>query len=87
MEFLIKDDVTSFLENSDLLSKVKYGFQRGRSCLTNLLEAFESWTNALDDGFGVDIVYLDYRKTFDTVSHNKLIEQLQYYGICGRLLV
>jgi len=39
----------------------------GRSCLTNLLETLESWTRILDNGFGIDVIYLDYRKAFDTV--------------------
>ena len=39
----------------------------GKSCLTNLLESLECWTKALDDGYGLDIIYLDYRKAFDSV--------------------
>ena len=38
---------------------------------------------ALDKGLGVDVLFLDYRKAFDTVAHKKLIEKLQEYrGIC-----
>jgi len=33
---------------------------KGRSCLTILLETFESWTHALDEGHGIDVIYLDY---------------------------
>jgi len=29
------------------------------------LETFEAWTSALDEGFGIDVIYLDYRKAFD----------------------
>ena len=49
-------------------------FLHGRSCLTNLLEAFEEWTKALDDGYGIDVIYLDYRKAFDSVPHKKRAE-------------
>ena len=30
----------------------------------------------MDEGYGVDIIYLDYRKAFDSVNHAKLIEKL-----------
>jgi len=51
------------------ISSSQHGFVSGRSCLTNLLEAFESWTHLLDEGHGVDVIFLDYRKAFDTVPH------------------
>ena len=58
----------------------------GKSCLANLLESLECWTQALDDGYGLDIIYLDYRKAFDTsVPHKRLIEKLKTYGITGSL--
>ena len=46
----------------------------------------ENWTKALDEGFGLDIVYLDYRKALDCVSHRRLIEKLKGFGINGKLL-
>jgi len=59
---------------------------RGRSCLTNLLEAFENWTELLDEGHGIDIIYLDYRKAFDTVPHKRLLSKVQQAGIGGKVL-
>jgi len=46
----------------------------------------ESWTQALIEGFGIDVLYLDYRKAFDSVPHKRLLEQLKSYGISGKLL-
>jgi len=54
--------------------------RRGRSCLTNLLETLESWTQALDDGYGLDVIFLDYQKAFDSVPHQRLLEKLNEFG-------
>jgi len=42
-----------------------------------LLTAFEYWTEWLDRGYGIDIVYLNYKKAFDSVDHVKLVKKLQ----------
>ena len=50
MESIIRDDTISFLEASKKLNSYQDGFTRKRSCLTNLLESLEAWTQALDEG-------------------------------------
>ena len=57
-----------------------------RSYLTNLLEAFEAWTRLLDKGHGIDIIFMDYRKAFDTVPHSRLLVKLVQLGITRKLL-
>lgn len=86
METLIKRAITSHLDSKQLLSVHQHGFQTGRSCLTNLLEAFEIWTRALDDGNQVDCIYLDFAKAFDSVPFERLILKLKAYGINGKLV-
>jgi len=86
LESIIKDKLMRFLESNDLVCKEQHGFRSGRSCLTNLLETFENWTKALDEGYGLDVVYLDYRKAFDSVPHRRLIKTLKSFGTNGKLL-
>ena len=86
LESLIRHSLTAFLEEQSFLSKKKHAFIRGRSCLTNLLECFESWTGALDEGFGVDVLYLDYKKAFDSVPIKRLQEKLEMNGLNDKLL-
>jgi Reverse transcriptase (RNA-dependent DNA polymerase) len=81
MESVIKRVLTEFANDNHLAMDCQHGFRRVRSCLTNLLESFELWTEALDCGYSLDILYLDYRKAFDTVLHCRLILKLQSYGI------
>lgn len=86
MESIIKDRMKQFLDSNGVISDAQHGFMQGRSCLTNLLETLENWTKALDEGYGIDVLYLDYRKAFDSVPIQRLIEKLKVYGITGNLL-
>ena len=86
MESLVKEALLKHLNQHNMISEYQHGFTEGRSCLTNLLESLECWTKALDEGYGVDVLYLDYRKAFDSVPHNRLLQKLATYGICGRAL-
>ena len=86
IEQVMKKQITDFLEGKGFYSKHQHGFRTGRSCLTNLLETFESWTQYLDEGYGVDVVYLDYRKAFDSVPHEGLIEKLKTAGFGPELV-
>ena len=40
----------------------------------------------LEEGDPVDVIYLDCKKAFDTVTHKRLLAKLQAYGISGKIL-
>jgi len=63
------------------LSVHQHGFMKGRSCITNLLSVFEISTKWIDDGYGIDIIDLDYKKAFDSVSHVKLIQKMHAMNV------
>ena len=86
LESIVKEQMISFLDSNNTITEHQHGFTRGRSCLTNLLEVFEHWTRSLDEGYGIDVIYLDYRKAFDTVPHHRLIYKLQLLVFQGKLL-
>ena len=86
LESIIKHQMTTFLDSNSIITNKQHGFVSGRSCLTNLLEVFEDWTRSLDEGYGIDVIYLDYKKAFDTVPHQRLIQKLQCLGFGGNLL-
>ena len=56
----------------------------GRSTTLQLLRAMDDWTEALDKNNEVDIIYLDFKKAFDTVPHQRLFKVLHQLGIGGK---
>ncbi len=71
------------MESNNLFTTHQYGFRKRYSCTTQLLEAMEDWTDAIDNKEEVDILYIDLRKAFDTVPHQRLLRKLKGYGIDG----
>ena len=87
MESIIKDEIYDHLNSNHLLSTSvnQHGFMPGRSCTTQLLIAMDYWTKVLEQRIPVDIIYLDFKKAFDSVPHTRLLSKLQAYGIGGKL--
>ena len=81
MESILRDDLVKSFEASDFYQGCQHGFTRGRSTPTNLLESLEAWTRLIDEGYGIDVIFLDYRKAFDSVPHQRLLHKISELGV------
>ena len=86
LESIVREHILKHLNSNNILSNSQHGFRQGRSCLTNLLETLETWTDILNDKNDIDVAYLDFRKAFDLVSHRHLIYKMSKYGIKNNVL-
>ena len=83
LESIVKDNIIARLDRFDLIRASQHGFTSGRSCLTSLFEVFEFVLHSVDNGHAVDVIYLDFQKTFDKVPHQRLLRKLISHGIMG----
>jgi hypothetical protein len=86
MERIINRELMDYLLSHHLITKHQHGFLRKHSTCSNLLESVNDWSVSLNSKLTTDIIYIDFQKAFDTVSHKKLIQKIECYGVKGDLL-
>ena len=85
LERIMHDEIIS--RTLHLIDKRQHGFLPRKSCATNLLCLIDDVAQNLHKKVGTDIIYFDFAKAFDTVSHDKLLYKLKSrFNIDGRLL-
>ena len=86
LESFIREQLVLFMEGNNMFSSCQHGFKSHRSCVTQLLDVMNDLTELIENGDSIDVLYLDFRKAFDTVPHQRLSNKLKAYGIDGNLL-
>ena len=66
---IILREITQHVQDNWGIRPSQHGFMKGRSCLTNLISFYDLVARLVDEGKAVDVVYLDFSKAFDTISH------------------
>ena len=80
-EKVIKKNWLLYLENRKIIKDTQFGFRKGRSCVTNLLSFYSRVVDTIQERDGwMDCIYLDLKKAFDKVPHERLLWKLEHKG-------
>nr|XP_047138231.1 uncharacterized protein LOC124814487 [Hydra vulgaris] len=62
IEKIIRKKLIVYITENNLLTSQQHGFIQNKGCLTNLLETFDIITTEIENGYPVDILFLDFEK-------------------------
>ena len=76
----------NFIRDRHILTALQSGFIPGESTVNELVDIYNTFCKALDEGKEVRAVFCDVSKAFNRVWHKGLLYKLQTIGISGPLL-
>ena len=86
LERIIHNQIMSHLLNNNIVSSAQHGFIRRRSTQTQQIEFMDKIASHYDKKQQLEIIYLDFSKAFDKVSHCKLLNLLKHIKLHQQLV-
>ena len=71
-ESFIRDVIVDHMNKYNIYSNCHHGFRKRRSCVTQLLQVMEDFTQFIEHKSAFDVIYFDFQKTFDQVPHKQI---------------
>ena len=78
--------IMDYMDSNQLLHPNHHGFRTGHSTTTCLIQLYDTWVEAIDQGKYAGTCFLDLSAAFDTVNHSLLVEKLKLYGFTSGAL-
>ena len=84
MEHIVCSQIGRHLDHNNILHPNQHGFRKGLSCETQIVDTIHELAYSINQKTQTDVIFLDFSKAFDKVSHDKLLHKIRYYGIGGK---
>ena len=85
LERLVCRRLHDFLNINNTLTQVQHGFRKGRSTMTAISALLNEIYDNINKSLTTYVIFLDFKKAFDTVSHKILLNKLDEIGIPPKL--
>ncbi|KAJ7396282.1 hypothetical protein BTVI_146875 [Pitangus sulphuratus] len=76
LQKIILGSIETHMKDNAVNAHSQQGFMEGKSCLSNLISFYDKVTHLVDQGKPVDVIFLDFSKAIDTVSHMILLDKM-----------
>ena len=86
MEKIVHKHVFNFFSANNVITSLQSGFVPGDSTANQLVDIYNTFSKALDDGLEVKAVFCDISKAFDRVWQKGFLLKLKSVGLSGSLL-
>ena len=81
LEHIIFTNIMNHFDCYSVLTDRQHGFRSKHSTESQLIITTQDLAQSLNKKLQVDMIILDFSKSFDTVPHNRLLNKLDRYGI------
>lgn len=71
----------SHFDSFNILNDYQHGFRKKRPCDTQLILTINDLAKGLNSNQQIDDILLNFSKAFDKVSHSRLLQKLDHYGV------
>ena len=87
LEKAVHTQLVYYMKSIGLLHKNQHGFRAGKSTGSAIFQYIKDLFTGLDNDSVTGAIYIDYKKAFDTVSHDILLRKLELYGFGNNALL
>ena len=84
-ESIVCKNIDDHLEQHALIYNRQWGFKKNHSTITALLHMTETWKKLVDNKMDIGVLFLDFRKAFDSLVYGVIMKKLSACRISGNL--